>query len=102
MLSNHESRHDTRKGAGGFGIIMPCDAQAEAARREFQLLREAAKPSIDAAAIHWSEARVEHCRTEEVVTAAEAVKQEATAGTVPRTERKSHRKNGRTRHRTVA
>ena len=53
VLSNHDSCHG--EDAGGFGILMPCDAEATQARADFNKLRNAAAASVDAAAKTWSE-----------------------------------------------
>ena len=67
VLSNYDSCHD----AGGFGIIMPCDAEAAQARADFNKLRAAAVASLDAAAKAWSERCVAGSRKEEKTEAAE-------------------------------
>jgi hypothetical protein len=51
VLSNIESCANS----GGFGILMPCDADAAQARADFNKLREAAATSLDAAAKTWSD-----------------------------------------------
>lgn len=61
VLSNHDSYQD----AGGFGVIMPCDAEAVQARAKFKKLREGAVASMDAAAKAWSERCVAESRKEE-------------------------------------
>jgi hypothetical protein len=93
VLSNDESRHGYGEDAGGFGIIMPCDAEAEAARCDFELLRNAAKHSLDAAAKRWSEACVERSLPEdEAKPAPVPPKQKAPAKARPKRRRKAARK----------
>lgn len=52
VLANQESLHTEE--TGGFGMIMPCDAEAAAARSRFSQLRDAAVSSVDRAARLWS------------------------------------------------
>jgi hypothetical protein len=68
VLSNHESCPD----AGGFGVIMPCDAEAKQARADFDKLRKAAATSLDAAAKAWSERSVTGAPKEEATEAVDA------------------------------
>lgn len=51
VLANYESLSD----AGGFGVIMPCDAEVALVRTNFKKLRDGAVASLDAAAKAWSE-----------------------------------------------
>lgn len=51
VLANQESL----VGTGGFGVIMPCDAEAHQVRKDFNKLRKAATGSLDAAAKSWSD-----------------------------------------------
>jgi hypothetical protein len=67
VLSNYDSLHD--EDAGGFGIFMPCDADAAQARADFPKLRDTASASLDAAATSWSQNGVERAQRDEEVPA---------------------------------
>jgi hypothetical protein len=51
VVANHESLHG--EDTGGFGMIMPCDTEADAARADFAKLCGAVE-SVDAAAKLWN------------------------------------------------
>jgi hypothetical protein len=57
VLSNHDSLHG--ENAGGFGVLMPCDADAAQVREDFLKLRDVASASLDAAATNWNERHFE-------------------------------------------
>lgn len=68
VLANAESVTE----AGGFGIIMPVDAEAATVRADFMKLRDAAAVPLDAAAKGWSDMCLAHStKEEEIQTAAE-------------------------------
>lgn len=54
VLANQESL----AAAHGFGVLMPCDAEAQQVRKEFNKLRKATVGSLDTAAKVWSERRL--------------------------------------------
>lgn len=54
VLANQESLAE----AHGFGVLMPCDAEAKQVRKDFNKLRKAAIGSLDSAAKAWSERRL--------------------------------------------
>lgn len=54
VLANQESLAE----AHGFGVLMPCDAEAKQVRKDFDKLRKAAVDSLDRAATAWSEQRL--------------------------------------------
>jgi hypothetical protein len=58
VLANHESLH--AEDSGGFGMIMPCGADAAEARSDFKKLCSAVLPLVDAAAGRWSGDGVKH------------------------------------------
>lgn len=62
VLSNDDSRHG--EDAGGFGIIMPCDALAAQTHADFNKLRKAAAASLDAAAKSWSDQSIKRGQKE--------------------------------------
>jgi len=63
VLSNYDSLHG--ENAGGFGVMMPCDADAAQTRADFNKLRAAASASLDAAATSWSQNWVERAKRDE-------------------------------------
>ena len=67
VLSNHDSLHG--EDAGGFGIFMPCDADAAQARADFNKLRNAASASLDAAAMSWNQSWVKPAKRDEAAPA---------------------------------
>jgi hypothetical protein len=62
VLANHESLR--AEDSGGFGMIMPCDADAAEARSDFKKLCGAVLPLVDAAAGEWSGDRVHPAESE--------------------------------------
>jgi hypothetical protein len=97
VLSNYDSCHG--EDAGGFGVIMPCEANAAEARTDFSKLREASKASLDAAAKSWSDMCVTRWKKQEDSEAAakETVTKpdEAAASVEPRAKSKARRKAAR-------
>jgi hypothetical protein len=97
VLSNYDSCHG--EDAGGFGVIMPCEANAAEARTDFAKLRDAAKVSLDAAAKSWSETCVARWKKQEESEAAAKTTankpDEAAAAVEPQEKSKPRRKNRR-------
>jgi hypothetical protein len=97
VLSNYDSCHG--EDAGGFGIIMPCEANASEVRADFTKLRDAAKASLDAAAESWSDTCVARWKKQEEHEAAAKKTankpDEAAASVEPREKSKPRRKSRR-------
>jgi hypothetical protein len=97
VLSNYDSCHGEE--AGGFGIIMPCEANAVEARIDFTKLRDAAKASLDAAAKSWSDMCIARWKKQEKSEAAAKKTankpDEAATSIEPRAKSKARRKAAR-------
>ena len=95
VLSNYDSLHG--EDAGGFGILMPCDAEADEARADFNKLRAAASASLDAAAKAWSDMCVPPGAKEVEADAAKEKCEQSTTHVDPPAEPKPRRKTRRKR-----
>jgi hypothetical protein len=63
VLSNFDSLHG--QDAGGFGVFLPCAADAAQTRAEFNKLRDAASASLDGAVMRWNQNWFERAKRDE-------------------------------------